>query len=123
MRLTPASPVRDREPAWVARLESKIDRLLARLDAPRDVKAEHARVLQALALTVQASAFSAREVLAHAAVDAELLAALDAAGGTTGPKLGKLLQRLEGRDVGGCRLARLGADRDGVVWRIFAARG
>lgn len=75
-------------------------------------------LLLAVAAAVAETAFSAGEVLQHARVVPSLRQALAAAGIRNPRQLGKWFRTLEGRDVGGVRLDRVGADRDGVVWRF-----
>jgi hypothetical protein len=60
--------------------------------------------------------FSARELVNHAAVDAELRAAL---GGITSPrKIGRRLHRLAGLDIGGYRLGKVDRDSAGTLWAV-----
>jgi hypothetical protein len=67
-----------------------------------------------LAAAVAGRAFSAREVIQHAAaVDGPLRAALDTAGLANARQLGKWLRSIEGRETGGLRLDRLGVDKSG----------
>jgi hypothetical protein len=62
-------------------------------------------------------AFNAHEVWTHARlVSPALRQALRAADLTSARQLGKWLQHLQGRDVYGLRLVRIGADYHGAVW-------
>ena len=62
-------------------------------------------------------AFNAIEAWNHARlVSPELRQALDVAGITSARRLGKLFQQIQGRDVGGLRLERIGDDYHGAVW-------
>jgi hypothetical protein len=77
-------------------------------------------LLPVLAASVADKAFSAREVIQHAAlVDGLLRAALAAAGLVNARKLGKWLRAIEGRALAGLRLERIGLDRDGIIWRVW----
>lgn len=94
--------------------------LLEQQDQPKKNSGRSdAILLLAVAEAVADRAFSAAEVIAHARlVDGALRAALEAAGVTNGRKLGKVFRRLEGHEIAGLRLVRLGAERDGIVWRV-----
>jgi hypothetical protein len=70
----------------------------------------------AIAAAMKARAFTAGEVCKFAAADATLSAALEAARADTPQRLGKALQRLQGREIGGVRIARIGVDGCGAVW-------
>jgi hypothetical protein len=69
------------------------------------------------------AAFSAADVIvmARATKGSELRYALASAGAVTGRKLGHLLSRLEARRdrSDGIHFIRIGADREGVVWRVL----
>lgn len=76
-----------------------------------------------IAELVRDAAFSAADVIvmARATKHSELRYALACAGAVTGRKLGHLLSRLEARRHrnDGIHFVRIGADRDGVVWRVL----
>lgn len=42
-------------------------------------------------------------------------------GGLDGVKLGKLLRAIEGQDLRGLHVLRLGEERDGVVWQLSSS--
>jgi hypothetical protein len=95
----------------VARLEAA----RARRDARRD-----ARLLAAIGDAMpREHVFDCAQLLKHAQ-DAcpTLRRALLRAGLHTPQQLGKRLQRLQGRDLGGLRLERLGADKAGAIWTV-----
>jgi hypothetical protein len=80
-----------------------------------------APLVQAIAATCGDLAFSAAELVRHAALPefATLRAALIAAvGELNARRIGKWLRKVEGVDLGGLRVIRLALDRDGVVWQI-----
>jgi hypothetical protein len=87
---------------------------------PPDVGKFHEALLPVLAAAVEAKAFSAREVMERAALlDVALRAALAAAGLDNPRQLGKWLRTVEGRQLAGVRLERIGTDHDGIVWRVW----
>lgn len=93
---------------------------VARLEAaapPRPSRAARAALLPVLAMSVQARAFTAVEVVAHAAVDARLADALAAAGIRNARQLGHYLARAERRKLGPVDVVRIGSERDGAIWR------
>ena len=63
--------------------------------------------------------FQVYEVMARSAELPELREALERAGAETGKKLGNLCDRVEGRDMGGAHIIRLGANSKGVIWRVM----
>lgn len=83
----------------------------ARDQADRDL-------IPAIARAVGARGFSSRELVDHARVDRTFAAALEPTDTETPREVGKLLARLEGCLVGGFTLARVDADRDGLVWQL-----
>jgi hypothetical protein len=77
-------------------------------------------LLPVLAASVEDKAFSTREVMERAALlDVALRDALAAAGLSNPRQLGKWLRTLEGRQLVGVRLERIGTDHDGIVWRVW----
>jgi hypothetical protein len=74
-------------------------------------------LLPVLAAAVGDHVFSAREVVAHARVNPELADTLTAARLSSARKLGRYLQRVEGREAAGVRVRKIGADRDGAIWQ------
>ncbi|MBA3884282.1 MAG: hypothetical protein H0X67_00965 [Acidobacteria bacterium] len=122
----PDTDVRERLDALVAALNS-LDRQVATLTAtvaalmalrapgPRD-RADKALV-GALAVSTRGLSFTAAAVWRHRAVDEALADALEQADVDSPRQLGRLLRRVEGRTVDGVRIARVGADREGLIWR------
>jgi hypothetical protein len=104
---------------WQAAVLAELRAIRAALEPdrrPAQTRDDDALML-ALATAVADRAFSAREVWQHALlVDRELRAALGTVSNARG--LGKLFRQLEGRQLAGVRLARIGVDRDGVIWRV-----
>jgi hypothetical protein len=103
------------------RLEHKLDLILRLLDRGHSVRDRAGELLlPAVAEAVSDRAFSAAEVIRHAeVVGCSLRAALEAAGASNGRKLGKLFRELEGCEIDGLQLVRIGAERDGLVWRVL----
>lgn len=104
--------------AELAALAARVAELEASRRAAADV--DGAQLLRAIAGAVHDNVFSAREVFRHGGVGAdESLRQVLAAAGIRSPKqLGKRFRKLEGRACSGLQLARLGVDRDGVIWRL-----
>ena len=130
-----AQPARDPEIDLLSALRRQVDQLNGRVEelGDRVDRLEHRHVavdddgaeqlLLAVAAAVRQTAFSAREVVAHAKIaDPELQAALDVAGIQSPRALGKRFRRLEKREIAGVQLVRLGVDRDGVVWRVSSLK-
>jgi hypothetical protein len=96
-------------------IEAKLDILLRLAPGPRDqgdVALVGIIATVARGLPFTAAALWRRRVAGDAAL-AEAFATCD----IENPKqLGKLLRRLEGRDVDGIRLCRVGTNREGIVW-------
>jgi hypothetical protein len=89
---------------------------------PQDLHADLAGHLRTVSAVVEGRAFSVRELLAHAAIpEGEALrsAILGMIGTLNGRRLGKFLRRIEGQDIGGLSVERIGGDRDGAVWRLL----
>jgi len=64
-------------------------------------------------------AFSSAELVVHCEVVPELAQAITAAvGGLNTRKLGRALRRVEGMDLDGLIVTRIGQDSSGVCWRI-----
>jgi len=113
------------EPEALALLRQILERLVAieaRLAVRKpEISAADAELVRRIAEAVGARTFSGWEVVDHARLPgaADLRAAVVAAiGSENSQRLGKRLQRVEGQDVGGLRVVRVGVDRDGVLWRI-----
>jgi hypothetical protein len=62
--------------------------------------------------------FAAAELQGFAAVDGGFRKALAPFGATDARRLGKLLQRVEGRDFGGLQVFRVGEDKRGAIWSV-----
>ena len=121
-RPTPADPVTLVDVLGELRaLGAKVDALAARFPpGPRDQA--DVRLLTRIAATAGGLAFTAAALFRRrAAGDVTLAEALAACDVTSPKQLGKLLRRLEGRDVGGVVLERLDVGREGVVWRARVA--
>lgn len=111
-----------REP--VAGVEALLLEILGELRAIRAAIAPgpHAPLepgAEALVLAISAHAgdllFCARELVEHSRLRAAIVAAV---GELNSRRLGRLLRRLEGREIAGVRIERVGEDRDGVAWRV-----
>jgi hypothetical protein len=88
-----------------------------RVTRPERPPVPHEAIIAALVTSVAYTMFSSREVIDRAErLDRELRAALNAADLLNARKLGKFLQGIEGRVIGGVRLERLGVDNQGAVW-------
>lgn len=91
--------------------------------APPAGIAEHLRAISAM---VEGRSFSINELLAHAAILSEGKALREVivgmVGALNGKRLGKLLRRIEGQDIGGLRVERVGADRLGAIWVLRVCR-
>ena len=83
-------------------------------------RASLTRFVSSIAAAIGDRMFTARELAAHAdSVDPILKAALERAGcDGDSRRLGKRLQRAEGRPLQGYKVERIGSDRDGAIWRI-----
>lgn len=86
-------------------------------------------LLQAIAAASGGLKFTVAELLLHAEVVADRAAdqhlhdaIVGAAGAINGRRLGKLLGRLEGTELDGLRVVRVGADREGITWRVAGLR-
>ncbi|MBA3885696.1 MAG: hypothetical protein H0X67_08175 [Acidobacteria bacterium] len=96
-------------------LRTALDALMAmRSPGPRD-RADVALV-GALAVSTRGLSYTTAAVWRHRAVDAALADALRAADIDSPRQLGRLLRRSEGRTVDGVRIARVGTDREGIIW-------
>ena len=88
-----------------------------------------ADLLRAIAATTQGLKFTVSELLEHAEVVADRAAdqrlhdaIITACGTVNGRRLGKLLGRLEGRELEGLRIVRVGMGREGIAWRVAGLR-
>lgn len=86
--------------------------------------AEDLALVQAIHLAVGSRAFVASEIIDYMLAPrmkgaAEICAALRAAiAEPDSRRLGKLLKRLDGLDLDGFRVVRVGEDREGAVWSV-----
>jgi hypothetical protein len=63
------------------------------------------------------------EVVADRAADQRLHDAIvSAVRAINGRRVGKLLRRIEGADIDGLRVVRVGMDREGISWRVASLR-
>ena len=123
-----SSSMRVREPAddRLLVLERTVETLSARVAAleagrgPRDDE-DYALVL-VVAASTQGLTFTAAELWRHRDVDETLAEALESADIDNPRQAGKWLSRLEGCDVSGWRIERVGVDREGVRWRLGVSR-
>jgi len=101
--------------ARIAHLEAQV----AALQRPRlvDDPEADAALLAVIAARVEGRVFSAKELLAHAQLHADLRDALGAI--TTTRQIGTRLRRLSGRRCGAFRLQRVGRDDRGSVWSVL----
>ncbi len=96
-----------------------LEQRVARLEHRPGPTPDDAAMLWAVGRIAGDRNFLAVEIIARARLDLELAAALRAAHCATARQLGKRLRRLDGVDVAGCTVLRLGGcDRHGVLWRV-----
>lgn len=107
-------------------LRADVARLLSDSGTLGDDKAA---LVSALDAATQGLKFCVSELLLHAEVvadrsaDLRLRAAIVAAcGSINGRRLGKLLSRIEGKDVDGLKVVRVGTSRDGIIWQVAGLR-
>ena len=94
----------------------QLRRAVARLAPPRSDGA----IVAAIAAAVDTRVFSARELVAHAALDRALGAALGQAGLTTAHAVGTWLRSHSGQIVDGVQVVRVGRDERGTLWALVA---
>ena len=89
---------------------------------PRDDR--HVALVRAIAGAARGLAFTSAELIAHAQVEGALRDALVACDALNARRLGKLLRRIEGVEIGGLVVERVGESGEGVVWvsRVSEAR-
>ena len=88
---------------------------------PQDLGADLGEHLRTISAVVQDRLFSVSELLAHAAIpegEALRAAIVGLVGALNGRRLGKFLRSVEGQDVAGLRVERIGVDRLGAVWAL-----
>ncbi len=93
-----------------------IRRLLEARQTPRDER--HAPLVAAIAQAAGGAAFTVAELLQHALVDPALRAAIN---GQSGRQLGRLLRRIEGQELGGLVVERIGEDGGAVAHGVARA--
>lgn len=97
-------------------INAKLDLLLARLaPGPRDQG--DVALVGIIAAASRGLTFTSVALWRHREVDPALADALANADLESPRMLGKLLRRVESRDVGGVRILCVGMHRDGKVWR------
>jgi hypothetical protein len=97
-------------------LERHVAELESRLTAVEPLT--DAEFLKAVATSVKGRVFNTLELRRHARVDSDLRRAL---GTHTNLQLGKKLERLAGRPIGGFVLQRIKRDETGVLWAVGLA--
>jgi hypothetical protein len=94
-----------------------IRQAVERRHVPRDER--HVVLLTAIAAAAAGTAFTTGELIAHAKIEGALREAIMmSCGGLNGRKLGRLLRRLEGVELGGHAIERCGEDSGGVIWLV-----
>jgi hypothetical protein len=97
-------------------LDTKLDALLSRLaPGPRDRGDEH--LMHVIVASTRGLTFTSQALWKHRAADPALAAALANADLESPRMLGKLLRRLESREVGHVRIVCVGMHRAGKVWQ------
>lgn len=102
-------------------------RLLNQRLTPRQraADAEVTELLRAIVVSVGDHCFCCTDLLRRvpSPVDERLRGAISAAcGALSARRIGKLLRRVEGKDIAGLRVVRTGrVERDGAVWMIVAS--
>jgi hypothetical protein len=94
----------------------KLREVLEGRRVPRDER--HAELVRQVARAAGEAAFSSSELIRHAQIDEALRAAIEACSGLSGRRLGRLLRRLEGVELGGHAIERCGEDSGGVIWLV-----
>jgi hypothetical protein len=85
----------------------------------RPARPDHSGLLAAIFEAVEGRAFTVSELLVHARIDLGLRAAIVAAvGSLNGRALGRALRRIEGIEICGVVIERVGADSSGVIWSV-----
>jgi hypothetical protein len=93
---------------------------------PQDLGADVGEHLRAISAAVGDRVFSVAELLAHAAIpegEALRAAIVGLLGSLNGKRLGKFLRRIEGQDIAGLCIERIGEDRSGVAWILRVCAG
>ena len=99
--------------------QRKILRLLEEQRRPEPGDVRYSELVRVIAATTRERVFSSAELIAHSELVPGLRAAIvSAIGSLNARKLGRALRRVEGTDIAGLVVARVGADSGGVSWRI-----
>jgi hypothetical protein len=102
--------------AGQADLSAKLDTLLSRLPpGPRDDADE--ALIRVIASVAGDLPFTAAALWRRRAVNLALASALENSDLDSPKQIGRMLRRCEGCDVDGVRILRVGATREGLVWR------
>jgi hypothetical protein len=109
--------------ARIAAIGAQVDEIrAARRPRQRPLEPGAEALVQAIAEHVGKLLFAARDLVNHAQLRAGsglCEAILAVCGALSGRRLGKFLRRVEGREIGGQKIVRVGADRDGATWRVL----
>jgi hypothetical protein len=99
--------------------------LLERQRFRRVMVSDSAReLLQALAGIAPGLMFTSGEIVGHAAIDASLRALLEACCQPVSTRrVGRFLKRIEGLDLDGYRIERIGDAREGALWAVRVSTG
>ena len=88
---------------------------------PKPGDARYAELVAAIRAAIGDRVFSSAELIEHCDVAPELAVAItETVGGFNTRKVGRVLRRVEGMDLDGLRVARIGSDSNGVTWQIIA---
>lgn len=117
-----------RDPALVllAEIRDLLHEILDALPAhPRTGESRHsggAALLAAIAAHAGERVFSAAEVARHAGVVTSDLedAIIGSCGAVNARRIGKYLARIEGLNLGGRAVRRVGSDASGAIWRLVS---
>jgi hypothetical protein len=106
-------------PAWARALVERIERVEADLAALLEPlaarKGTDAAFVAAIAASVHGRVFSARELVRHSSVDAQLGQVLRR---QSSIQVGRRLRTLLGKDCGGWTIQRVGRDGSGIIWHV-----
>jgi hypothetical protein len=80
-------------------------------------------LIREIAAACGARAFVSSELIGAAAVRPSLRIAIEAFGEIDARRLGKVLQRIEGRDCDGLSVVRAGDSGGGAIWVLKGSRG
>jgi hypothetical protein len=109
----------DRLEARVEALEARVRELERRLapHGPRDATDE--ALVRVIASVAGDLPFTAAALWRRRAVDRALASALENCDLDSPKQIGKAVRRCEGRNVGGIVMQRVGANREGIIWRVL----